>query len=84
MGIASQVPGSFTVVDLLGAIAELRPKYRAEWLSEYTPYRLDSALGKWDGEYQYWRAVQEKLQDFSEASHEGDALPSLEKLLETN
>ncbi len=72
------------IVDLLDAITELRPHYRAAWFSEYTPYRLDSALGRWDAEYQYWRGVQEKLQEFSDSSHEGDPLPPLEKLLQRN
>jgi len=33
------------IVDLMDAITELRPLYRAEWLEEYSAYRLDSALG---------------------------------------
>jgi len=72
------------IVDLLDAITELRPKYRAEWLAEYTPYRLESALGRWNAEYDYWRTVQEGLQQFSDSSHEGDALPSLEQIIGAN
>lgn len=70
------------LVDLMDAITELRPLYRAEWLDEYSPYRLDSALGRWDAEYEYWRKVQQRLQQFSDSSHEGDILPPLEKLAE--
>lgn len=68
------------IVDLMDAITELRPLYRAEWLDEYSPYRLASALGRWDAEYEYWRKFQQRLQQFSDGSHEGDALPPLEKL----
>ncbi len=68
------------IVDLMDAITELRPLYRAEWLDEYSPYRLASALGRWDGEYEYWRKFQQRLQQFSDGSHEGDVLPPLEKL----
>ena len=68
------------IVDLMDAIIELRPLYQAEWLSEYSPYRLASALGRWDAEYQYWRRFQQKLQQFSDSSHEGDVLPPLENL----
>jgi len=68
------------IVDLMDAITELRPLYRAEWLEEYTPYRLGSALGRWDAEYEYWRRFQQRLQQFSDSSHEGDVLPPLEKL----
>jgi hexosaminidase len=67
------------IVDLMDAITELRPLYRAEWLDEYSPYRLGSALGRWDAEYEYWRRFQQRLQQFSDSSHEGDMLPPLEK-----
>jgi hexosaminidase len=72
------------IVDLLDAITELRARYRAEWLTEYTPYRLDSALGKWNGECQYWQTVQERLQQFSDSSHEGDSLPPIEQIIGAN
>jgi hypothetical protein len=72
------------IVDLLDAITELRPKYRSEWLAEYTSYRLDSALGRWNAEYQYWVTVQEKLQQFSDSSHEGDTLPPIEQIIGPN
>lgn len=68
------------IVDLMDAITELRPLYRAEWLDEYSPYRLASALGRWDAEYEYWQKFQQRLQQFSDGSHEGDALPPLQKL----
>jgi hexosaminidase len=70
------------VVDLMDRITDLRPAYRAAWLQEYTPYRLGSALGRWDAEYQYWRGVQQKLQEFDDSSHAGDILPPLEKIVE--
>jgi len=69
------------IVDLMDAITELRPLYRAEWLDEYSPYRLASALGRWDAEYEYWRRCQQQLQQFSDSSREGDVLPPLETLL---
>jgi hypothetical protein len=70
------------IVDLMDAITELRPLYRAEWLDEYSPYRLASALGRWDAEYEYWRRCQQRLQQFSDSTHEGDVLPPLETLLQ--
>ena len=45
------------VMDLMDRITDLKTAYRTEWLLEYTPYRLGSALGRWDSEYQYWRRV---------------------------
>ena len=70
------------LVDLMDAITELRPQYRRAWLAEYTPYRLASALGRWEAEYQYWRGLQERLARFSDSTHAGDPLPPLEKLAE--
>ena len=68
------------LVDLMDAITELRSVYRSEWLAEYAPYRLESALGRWDAEYEYWRRLQARLEAFSQSSREGDTLPSLESI----
>ena len=61
----------------MDAITELRAAYRSEWLAEYTPYRLESALGRWDAEFEYWRWLQARLEAFSRTSREGDTLPPL-------
>ena len=63
-------------------ITDLKPAYRTAWLQEYTSYRLGSALGRWDAEYQYWRDVQQKLQEFDDSSKAGETLPPLEKIIE--
>jgi hypothetical protein len=69
------------LIDLMDAITELRRTYQKEWLAEYTPYRLDSALTRWDAEADYWRKLQVRFLDFSKHSHEGEALPALETLI---
>src|SRR6185437_13608434 len=71
------------VTDLMDRIKDLEPRYRAEWLEQYTPYRLGAALGRWDAEYQYWRGVYEKLREFSESTKAGGALPPLEQVIES-
>jgi hexosaminidase len=71
------------IVDLMDRITNLQPAYQAEWLQQYTPYRLGSALGRWDSEYQYWRRVHEKLREFNDSSHEGDPLPPLLEVIES-
>ena len=70
------------LIDLMDAITELRPQYRSAWLDEYTAYRLDSALTRWDAEALYWRALQERFQTYSGRSHEGQSLPPLETVVE--
>jgi hypothetical protein len=70
------------IIDLMDAITELRPQYRAAWLDEYTAYRLDSALVRWEAEAEYWRALQGRFRVFSDSSHEGQSLPPFEKVVE--
>ena len=72
------------VVDLMDRITNLKPAYKEAWLQEYTPYRLGSALGRWDAEYQYWRGVHEKLRKFNDITHEGETLPPLEEVIENS
>ena len=69
------------IVDLMDAVTGLREEYRQEWLAEYTPYRLASALGRWDAEYEFWRQFQARLTTFSNGSKEGDTLPALPSLV---
>jgi hypothetical protein len=74
-------PDHSRLFDLMDAITGLRSKYRREWLAEYTPYRLDTALGQWDAEYQYWGGILKRLRQFSASSREGESLPSLSSLV---
>ncbi len=76
-------PDHSLVADLMDRITDLKPEYRAEWLEEYRPYRLGSALGRWDAEYQFWHRVNEKLTEFSDGTHAGDPLPSLDQVIES-
>ena len=43
--------------DLQEFISELRGQYREVWLEEATPFRLQTALYRWDNEWQYWNSV---------------------------
>ncbi len=68
------------LVDLMDAITELRELYRTAWLAELTPYRLDSALGRWDAEYEYWRKLQARFQSLRRTYRPGELLPPIESL----
>jgi hypothetical protein len=61
-------------------IAELRDIYRAQWLTEYTPYRLGTALGRFDAEFEYWRRFQARLWDMRRGFQQGKPLPPLDSL----
>jgi len=69
------------IVDLMDAITALRQHYRSAWLDEYTAYRLDSTLGRFDAEYQYWRRLQARLRSFARTAKDGSALPPLESVV---
>ncbi len=66
------------IQDLLDGISELKQPYREAWLAEYRPYRLQSALGRWQAEYEYWRALQARFQEFGSRFKTGDSLPPIE------
>lgn len=68
------------LADLLDRISAMRELYEQAWRSEYTTYRLGTALGRWDAELEYWRRLQMKLMDVGHRFHDGDSLPSLESL----
>ena len=64
--------------DLMDTVTELRERYREAWLSEYTRYRLGTALGRWDAEYEYWRAMQARFGEILDGWKPGEPLPELD------
>ena len=55
--------GHGMLADLREAISGLKEPYRQAWLEESTPYRLPSALMRFDAEWLYWQAVQQAVTD---------------------
>jgi len=70
--------------DLMEAITELKPQYRDAWMEEYTSYRLNAALGRWDAEYEYWRKLQANLSGLIEDYDPVHGLPPFASLLPGN
>jgi hypothetical protein len=69
------------LTDLREMISELREQYREAWLDEATPFRLQSALYRWDAEWDYWTAVQRLLvQQVFQGWKEGEPFPALEAI----
>jgi len=66
--------------DLMDTISELKDLYRDRWLAEYTTYRLGTALGRFDGEFEYWRRMQAKFWEVRRSWRAGTPLPPLESL----
>jgi hypothetical protein len=69
------------VGDLLDSLSLLIPDYRANWLAEYTPYRLETALLRWNMEDRYWWRAQTAFDEFHESYRKGTALPPLQVLI---
>ena len=67
--------------DLMDAITALRPHYQRAWLAEYQPYRMATALGRWEAEYQAWRQLQARLETYPESYPADGRLPPLESIL---
>jgi hypothetical protein len=67
------------LTDLREMISELREQYREAWLSEATPFRLQSALYRWDAEWDYWTAVQRLVvQKVLHSWKEGEPFPPID------
>ncbi len=69
------------LTDLQEMISELREQYREAWLDEATPFRLQSALYRWDAEWEYWTAVHRLVvQQVLHGWKEGEPFPPLESI----
>jgi hypothetical protein len=68
------------LADLMDEGTALREAYREAWLKEYTTWRLGSALGRWDAEYEYWRRLQARIWEALDGFKDGEEFPSLESL----
>jgi hypothetical protein len=80
LGWESSARNHGRIMDLMDEISDLRGIYRSSWLAEYTDHRLQSVLGRWDAEYEYWRRLQTRLWDLIHSFKDGDTLPDLDQL----
>jgi hexosaminidase len=69
----------YKINDIMEIILQTKDIFREAWLNEYTSFRLDITLGKYDQEFQFWLKVQRRLQNMN--FREGEALPPLESLI---
>ncbi|MEO6912150.1 MAG: beta-N-acetylhexosaminidase [Edaphobacter sp.] len=68
------------VMDLMDGITGTKENYKTAWLQQYTPYRMGTALGRWDAEYEFWRHAQSNFEYLREGFKTGDRLPTLQQL----
>ncbi len=68
------------IMDMMDGVSETRESYKAAWAEQYTPYRLGTALGRWDAEYAFWRRAQANFEGLRLGFKTGDALPTVQQL----
>jgi hypothetical protein len=78
--------GSFSrthgrVGDIMDALSLLVPDYRTNWLAEYKPYRMETALLRWNMEYEFWWRAQRSFDSFQERYKKGTPPPALEDVI---
>ena len=69
------------VGDLIDLTGELAQQYQHAWLQQYKPYRLPSAMARWQAEQTYWIALQGKIWYVVRNYKEGDPRPTLSGVL---
>jgi hypothetical protein len=67
-------------MDMMDGFTEAKETYRTAWLQQFNTYRLGTALGRWDAEYQFWLRAQTNFETLRKTFKSGDALPTLQQL----
>lgn len=69
------------VGDMIDLSGELQTQYRDEWLRQYKPYRLATAVARWDAEQQSWIRFQQNIWYITRNFKTGDERPTLQQVL---
>jgi len=80
IGIQMNAQDHGMVADLLDKFSALRAPYREAWLEEGTPYRLGTAMARWDAEDQHWMGLWQRLNDLLRTRKKDDPFPSIDVL----
>jgi hexosaminidase len=67
-------------MDIMDGLTELRGSYREAWVQQYTPYRLGTALGRWDAEDLFWEHARANFERVRTRFKTGDTLPTLQEV----
>ncbi len=80
IGIQMNAQDHGMLSDLIDKISGLREPYREAWLEESTPYRLGSALARWDEENQHWLDVWHRLNNLLRNRKKDEPFPTIDVL----
>jgi hypothetical protein len=67
-------------MDMMDAFTQTRQNYREAWMEQYTPYRMGTALGRWDAEYLFWEHAQLNFESVRNGFKTGQTLPTLQEI----
>jgi hexosaminidase len=80
IGIQINAQDHGMIADLMDTISGLREPYREAWLAESTPYRLGTALARWDAETEFWRATWGRVNELLRSRKKDEPFPSIDFL----
>ncbi len=80
IGIQMNAQDHGMLADLTDTCTGLREDYRQAWLEESTPYRLGTALARWDGESRYWLSVWHNVNELLRTRGKREPFPSIDVL----
>ncbi len=80
IGIQMNAQDHGMLADLMDTISGLREPYREAWLAESEPYRLGTALARWDAECQFWRATWGRVNELLRTRGKDEPFPSIDVL----
>jgi hypothetical protein len=84
IGIQMNAQDHGMIPDLLDTITGLREPYREAWLAESTPYRLGTALSKWDGEERFWYDTLHRVEHLLRSHSTNEPFPTLDAIRAKN
>ncbi len=80
VGIQMNAQDHGMLADLLDTSSGLKELYRNAWLQESTPYRLGSAMARWDAENQYWLATWHRVNELLRNRSKDEPFPTLDAI----
>ena len=82
IGIQMNAQDHGMLADLMDSSSGLRELYHEAWLQESTPYRLGSALARWDAETEHWRATWRRVNELLRNRKKDEPFPSIDVIRE--